>query len=335
VGYVTYGHIPAVQGAFEFLKPAVVAIVAGAIVKIGKKSLQTPLHYGVAVMAFVSIYFLNVPFPVIIVGAILLGAAVTFTKLQKFSKRGKPETSGETDETAYLINRNTVLPDRGWSPRRLVPKIGVAVLLWFIPLALFAAFAPNFNFWKKLSLFFTQAAFVTFGGAYAVLPYVAQLSVEKFGWLTRPEMLDGLALGETTPGPLIIVLAFVGFMAGYNTFGGSLSAATLGLATTVWYTFLPSFLFIFVGAPLIEHTQANPAVKSILQYATAAVTGVILSLCLYLGQAVIAPDLSNIQWVALSWTVVSLVALTVFKVNLMVWIGVSVVVGLGKHFLFF
>ena len=210
VGYVTYGHIPAVQGAFEFLKPAVVAIVAGAIVKIGKKSLQTPLHYGVAVMAFVSIYFLNVPFPVIIVGAILLGAAVTFTKLQKFSKRGKPETSGETDETAYLINRNTVLPDRGWSPRRLVPKIGVAVLLWFIPLALFAAFAPNFNFWKKLSLFFTQAAFVTFGGAYAVLPYVAQLSVEKFGWLTRPEMLDGLALGETTPGPTDYCAGFCG-----------------------------------------------------------------------------------------------------------------------------
>lgn len=333
VGYVTYGHIPAVQGAFAFLKPAVVAIVAGAILKIGKKSLQTPLHYGVAAAAFMAIYFLNLPFPAIILGAILLGAGVTLTRLQKLGTRGKLESATETNESAYLVNSNTIVPDSGWSPRRLTGQISVAVLLWILPFALFAAFASNFDFWKKLSLFFTQAAFVTFGGAYAVLPYVAQVSVEQFGWLTRPEMLDGLALGETTPGPLIIVLAFVGFMAGYHTFGGSILAATGGLAATVWYTFLPSFLFIFIGAPLIERTQANPAVRSILQYATAAVTGVILSLCLYLGQAVILPNPPEVEWLALIWVVVSLAALQVFKVNLMAWVGVSVVVGLGKFFL--
>ncbi|GAB4491668.1 MAG: hypothetical protein OHK0019_12200 [Saprospiraceae bacterium] len=146
-------------------------------------------------------------------------------------------------------------------------------------------------------------------------------------------MLDGLALGETTPGPLIIVLAFVGFMAGYNTFGGSLAAATTGLAATVFYTFLPSFLFIFAGAPLIERTQASPAVKAVLNFATAAVTGVILSLCLYLGKAVIVPEPPQVLWLPLVWTLVSLAALQYFKVNMMAWIGVSVAAGLGIYFL--
>jgi chromate transporter len=316
--YVTFGQVPAVQAVFEFLKPAVVAIVAGAIVKIGKKSLQTPLHYGVAIAAFVAIYFLKVPFPAIVLGAILVGIGVhaSVGATQSHPDTTHPVTQSHPDTT------------RGFSVGRLARQIAVAALLWAIPFALFFAASPNFDFWKKLSLFFTQAAFVTFGGAYAVLPYVAQVSVEKFNWLSHLQMLDGLALGETTPGPLIIVLAFVGFMAGYNSFGGSLGAATIGLAVTVFYTFLPSFLFIFAGAPLIERTQANPAVKSVLQYATAAVTGVVLSLCLYLGQAVVAPQFPDIEWVALGWALISLVALQVFKVNLMAWIGVSALVGL-------
>ncbi|MDO8368646.1 MAG: chromate efflux transporter [Saprospiraceae bacterium] len=333
--YVTYGHVPAVQAAFEFLKPAVVAIVVGAIIKIGKKSLKTPLHYAVALAAFLAIYFLNVPFPAIIIGAILVGVAVSFKPSKSLRlKRFSTESIAAEKESAYLINQNTIVAGGSWSVGRFARQIGVAVLLWALPLSLLAAFAPNFDFWKKLSLFFTKAAFVTFGGAYAVLPYVAQVSVEQFAWLSRPEMLDGLALGETTPGPLIIVLAFVGFMAGHNTFGGSLAAASMGLAVTVWYTFLPSFLFVFAGAPLIERTHANPTVKLILQYVTAAVAGVILSLCLYLGQAVIAPVPPDIQWFSLSWVVMSLVALQYFKINLLAWIGVSVALGLGWYFLF-
>ena len=336
--YVTFGAVPAVQAAFNMLKPAVVAIVAGAIVKIGKKSLQTPLHYLIAAAAFIAIYFGNVPFPVIILGAIVVGLVAAALKLSRFSKPGKfgahaADETAHDAELEYLINRNTVVPHSGFNTGRLIRQIGIALLLWAVPLAFFFAFASQFDFWKKLSLFFTQAAFVTFGGAYAVLPYVAQVSVEQFGWLTRLEMLDGLALGETTPGPLIMVLAFVGFMAGYNTFGGSLLAATIGLAATVFYTFLPSFLFIFAGAPLIERTHANPAVKTVLQYATAAVTGVILSLCIYLGQAVIMPSGAEVQWMPLVWVLVSLVALQYFKVNMMAWIGVSVVVGLIKYVL--
>lgn len=335
--YVTYGQVPAVQAVFDILKPAVLAIVAGAIVKIGKKSLQTPLHYIVAIAAFAAIYFGNVPFPVIILGAIAVGLAVAVSPgLSGFLTPGKSGAHGAGEsvhdaESEYLINRHTAAPGSGFNAGRLARQAGRALLLGILPLALFYAFAPNFDFWKKLSWFFTQAAFVTFGGAYAVLPYVAQVSVEKFGWLTRLQMLDGLALGETTPGPLIIVLAFVGFMAGYNTFGGSLAAATAGLATTVFYTFLPSFLFIFAGAPLIERTHANPAVKTVLQYATAAVTGVILSLCIYLAKAVILPNPPEILWVPLIWTFISLIALQYFKVNMMVWIGVSVAIGLIKY----
>ena len=340
--YLTYGQVAAVQAVFDWLKPAVVAIVIGAIVKIGKKSLLTPLHYLVALLAFAAIYFLNLPFPAIMLGAILVGvltyyapwlASLSATRrvvVGNGTKRAQ-EMADEATESAYLINHKTVVPGSGWSPERLIRQIAGAALLWGIPLLLFYLFAADFGFWKRLCLFFTQAAFVTFGGAYAVLPYVAQVSVDQFGWLTRSEMLDGLALGETTPGPLIMVLAFVGFMAGHRVFGGSLLAATLGLAATVWYTFLPSLLFILVGAPLIERTQANVAVKTILQYVGAAVAGVILSLCFYLGQAVVVPQAPLVEWLALAWLVVSLVALQYFKVNLMLWIGVSVVLGLMSH----
>lgn len=330
--YVSYGQVPEVQAAFVFLKPAVVAIVAGAIVKIGKKSLQTPWHIAVAALAFVAIYFFNVPFPLIILGAMLVGAGIYFSGNQAPEKSGVGEKAALA-ESEYLINVHTVVNGSGWSTKRLLLKTGLALLLWVLPLALFWAFASDFPFWQKLSLFFTKAAFVTFGGAYAVLPYVAQVSVEQFHWLSRPEMIDGLALGETTPGPLIIVLAFVGFMAGYHSFGGSIAAATLGLAATVWYTFLPSFLFIFAGAPLIERTQANPAVKAILQFASAAVAGVILSLCLYLGQAVITPYPPEIQWLSLGWVVVSLLALQYFKVNLLGWIAVSIAAGYVQYLL--
>jgi len=326
--YVTYGQIPAVQSVFVFLKPAVVAIVIGAIFKIGKKSLQTPLHYGVAAGAFVAIYFLKVPFPLLIFGSILLGLAVVyFTGRQQAGNHTHTHLQ-DKDETAYLINKDTIVPGSYFSVRRLVRQVSIGIVLWLIPLVLFGLFAADFDFWKKLSFFFTQAAFVTFGGAYAVLPYVAQVSVEQFGWLTNLEMLDGLALGETTPGPLIIVLAFVGFMAGHTTVGGSLAVASLALATTVYYTFLPSFLFIFAGAPLIERTQTNAAVKSVLQFTTAAVAGVILSLCLYLGQAVIAPEWPKIEEIPLAWMLISLAALQYFKINMVVWIGISAVAGL-------
>lgn len=332
IGYACYGKNEAVQAAFEFLKPAVVAIVAGAIFKIGKKSLQTPLHWGLAVLAFVALRFFNVPFPIIILGALLLGILTTFLEQKRSPRGAQGNFFTENDEPGYLIHRHSVVQGSRWSPARLSWLIGVVAVLWFLPLGLLGLFAPNFAFWRDLSLFFSQAALVTFGGAYAVLPYVAQVSVTQFGWLSQAQMLDGLALGETTPGPLIIVLAFVGFMAGFNTFNGSIAAGTAGLFTTVWHTFLPSFLFVFAGAPLIERTQASPKLKPMLQFVTAAITGVMLNLCLFLGQSVLMPQFPDLQVLALAWFMVSLLALQYFKVNLLVWIGISVALGLGRYY---
>lgn len=331
--YVQYGQLPAVQSVLDFLKPAVLALVALALVKIAGKSLQTFLHYLVALAAFVAIYFGRVPFPLIIVGAILVGIAARFG-FKRPSISGKSQIPADADpESSYLINANTPPAAAGFSMKRLSRQLVVAGLLWSLPLGLIFSLSQHFEFWKKLCLFFTQATLVTFGGAYAVLPYVAQVSVEKLGWLTPSQMVDGLALGETTPGPLIMVLAFVGFMAGYHQFGGSLAAATAGLWATVFYTFLPSFLFIFAGAPIIERTRANPAVKSVLSFATAAVAGVILSLLLYLGQAVLLPHPPQVLWIPLAWTLVTFFALHHFKINLMAWIGVSAAAGLLKFLL--
>jgi chromate transporter len=336
--YVSFGHLPAVQSVFDFLKPAVVAIVAGAVVKIGKKSLQTPLHYAVALLAFVAIYLLDIPFPLILSGAMLVGVTKYFVQRENSTssatgldtQKSGPKSS-QNEQAAYLIRDDTILTARPWTFKNLLQNAGIAALLWLAPLLLLFAYANDFAFWKQLSLFFTKAALVTFGGAYAVLPYVAQVSVEKFAWLSNAEMLDGLALGETTPGPLIMVLAFVGFMAGYHHVG-NLGAATLGLGLTVWYTFLPSFLFIFAGAPFIERHQANPALKYILQFATASVAGVMLSLCLHLAAAVLTPQ-QEVAWLPLAWLLISLVSLQYFKINLMTWIGLSVLAGLSWYFI--
>lgn len=329
--YVSFGNLPWVFALFSGLKPAVIAIVVLALIKIGKKSLLSPFHYFVAVAAFVCIFFLNIPFPLIIVGAILT-AAFSRQFFPKFFETSNNKTNQkEIDEKEYYINKQTITPNIGFKPLRFWKQISVGVLLWTIPLVAFYFLTSDFEFWKKLSVFFTQAAFVTFGGAYAVLPYVAQVSVEKFNWLTNLQMIDGLALGETTPGPLIMVLVFVGFMAGHNHFGGSLAMGTIGLLTTTFYTFLPCFLFILVGAPIIERTQENKRVKEILALVTAAVVGVILNLTIYLGKAVIFPtsiSFSELDYVTLGWTIISFIAMYRLKINMITWIGISAIFGL-------
>ncbi|WP_426062056.1 chromate efflux transporter [Hymenobacter sp. B1770] len=329
--YVTLGTLPALQGVFMGLKPAVLAIIVLAMVKIGQKSLLSPLHYAVAVASFVSIFWLNVPFPLLIIGA--AGVALVAGKLFPApAATAATQAKAAQAEEGYFLTTQSVVPGTGFSGPRLVRQLATAVALWALPLVLFRLLAPDFGFWQGLSAFFTQAAFVTFGGAYAVLPYVAQVSVEKLHWLTQGQMLDGLALGETTPGPLIMVLAFVGFMGGYTHFGGSLAFGTLGLLTTTYYTFLPCFVFILVSAPLIERTQHNSSLKAVLSIITAAVVGVVLNLAVYLGRAVLFPtgqlNLAQVHWPSLTWLLVSLVALYRFKVNMILWIGVSAGAGL-------
>lgn len=334
--YVTFGNTPWIYAMFSGLKPAVIATVILALIKIGKKSLLSPFHYLVALAAFVCIFFFNIPFPLIILGAIVI-ATLTRKFLPSFFVTGNNKIAhNDKDEADYYINKSTIIPNTGFKPLRLLKQAGLGVILWIIPLIIFYFVASDFAFWKKLSLFFTQAAFVTFGGAYAVLPYVAQVSVEQFNWLTNLQMIDGLALGETNPGPLIMVLVFVGFMAGHNHFGNSIAMGTLGLLTTTFYTFLPSILFIFAGAPIIERTQQNKKVKEILALVTAAVVGVMLNLTIYLGKAVIFPtniSFTGLDCITLGWTIISLFFMHRFKVNIIAWIAISAIFGLVYYLL--
>jgi len=329
ITYVLFGKLLWVSAIFYGLKPAVVAIVILALIKIGKKSLLTPFHYGVAVLSFTCIFFFNISFPLIIVAAIFLGFLI-----QKFwpglVTLPKSTTKADTNEASYYLNKFSPALLDGLNAGSVVKKIGIGILLWFIPLSIFYVIRSDFSFWSHLTEFFTKAAFVTFGGAYAVLPYVAQESVEKFHWLSQYEMIDGLALGETTPGPLIMILVFVGFMAGYHHGGSSLLDGTFGLLTTAYYTFLPCFLFILVGAPFVEKTKDNSRLKSVLAIVTAAVVGVVLNLTIYFGRAVLFPNGIQVQpdWFAVSWLLVSFIALYRFKQNMIVWILVSGVAGL-------
>jgi chromate transporter len=335
--YVSFGSIPWIYAMFSGLKPAVIAIVVLALLKIGKKSLISPFHCAVALAAFVCIFFFNIPFPAIVLGAIVTAAIAGLVLPKFFATNNKKASQKETDESAWYINKHTVHPNIGFKPSRFWKQLSIGVVLWAIPLLAFYGLTHDFAFWKKLSVFFTQAALITFGGAYAVLPYVAQVSVEKFGWLTNLQMIDGLALGETTPGPLIMVLAFVGFMAGYNHFGGSLVMGTVGLVTTTFYTFLPCFLFIFVGAPIIERTQENKTIQAILSLVTAAVVGVVLNLTIYLSRAVLFPtalSIAGLDYVMLGWIIISFVAMYRFKIGMITWIGISAVFGLVNYWVF-
>ena len=191
------------------------------------------------------------------------------------------------------------------------------------------------SFWKTLILFFTQTAVFTIGGSYTVLPYVAQFAVGKLNWLSRLQMVDGFALAETTPGPLIIVVGFVGFMAGYHHSHGSIWVGSMALIATVYYTFLPCFLYIFAGGPIIERTHGNAVIEGVLGLVIAAVVGVILNLVLFLGRDVIFPggvSMLHPDWLALGWVVVSLFLLVKGKMNVVYLILLSLAVGLIRYF---
>ena len=328
MAYVALGNTVA-YNLFIGLKPAVVAIVILAVIKIGRKSLNGIFHYLIAALSFISIFFFNVPFPLIILVVVLLAVAVLYFFPAAYTQGNKAAGVKAVNESEYYINAATINHDAKFNWLVLTRQVVTAAALWLVPFVAFYFLSSHFNFWEKLSVFFTKAALVTFGGAYAVLPYVAQVSVEKFHWLTNLQMVDGLALGETTPGPLIMVLAFVGFMAGYNQYQ-SLAMGAVGLLVTTFYTFLPGFLFVLAGAPIIERTQDNEKLKQVFNVITAAVVGVVFNLALYLGKAVVftGTGIGGVNYVALLWVVVSLVALHSFKVNMILWIALSAVVGM-------
>lgn len=334
--YVTVGEIPWVQSLFTGLKPAVVAIVLLAMIKIGKRSLTDTIHYLVAAASFTAIFVFHIDFLWILICALLLALISMQLNRRTQNKPENSATSAQSAEDGYFLTTSSHLPHTRFRLSRFIGLSGVFIVLWFIPYII-ATNTLYASFWHDLITFFTRAAFVTFGGAYAVLPYVAQEAVYQFEWLNSMQMIDGLALGETTPGPLIMVLAFVGFMGGYSSGGNSLLLGALGLAGTTYYTFLPCFLFIFAGGPLIEHTQHNPHVKQAMTFITAAITGVILNLTVYFAEAVLFGkhhthvrelDFSAINIPALIWIIVSVIALHRFKLNMPIWICISAVAGL-------
>jgi chromate transporter len=328
IGYVLFGNLPWAASLFYGLKPAVIAIIIVALVKIGKKSLLTPFHYGVAIFSFVCIFFFKVSFPLIILAAMIIGL-VGQRFVPRFLKPIKGAAKGKDEESSYYLNEFSAPVSQALTFKSVLMKIGVSLLLWLAPFITFYVSRPDYTFWHTLTAFFTKAALVTFGGAYAVLPYVAQESVEKHHWLTDLQMIDGLALGESTPGPLIMVLVFVGFMAGYNHGGASVLDGTLGLLTTAYYTFLPCFLFIFIGAPLVEKTKEDLKLRAVLAIITAAVVGVIINLTLYFGKAVLFPAGSlSIDLFSLLWLIISLVCLYKLRVNMILWIVISAIAGL-------
>lgn len=336
VVYVTYGELGWVNAMFSGLKPAVVAVVLFALVKIGKKSLITNLHIGIAICSFIAIFFFNIPFPLIILATAVTGLIVyKFSPTLLTSKSSKVKE--DDSEQGYFLTTKSEISHLAFDSNKFVKQLVIFFGLWCLPLGLFFLASNDFVFWRQLSVFFTQAAFVTFGGAYAVLPYVAQEAVNHFGWLSSHQMIDGLALGETTPGPLVMVLAFVGYMGAYNNSSGNIFLGGLGLITTTYYTFLPCFFFIFGGGPVIEQTQKVDWIKAVLSLITAAVTGVILNLTLFFAEAVLFGDSSNhlielnittSTWTNLLWILISFIALFRFKTSMLIWFAISAIAGL-------
>lgn len=276
--YVAYGETGLVAALFAGLAPAVIAIVVQAVAKVGRRALHHPALVAIAVASFVALTFFGVPFPVVVLGAGLVG----WLAGRRMQGLARPPSHGSADGPAPLISDDALhqeLPSR----RRSGTVLVIGLVLWFAPVLLAATVFASSPVLLDQGLFFSGAAMVTFGGAYAVLAYVAQQAVEVYGWLAPGEMVRGLALAETTPGPLIMVVQFVAFVGGYRN-PGTLDpwvAALLAALLTTWVTFVPCFLWVLLGAPYVERLRSNDHLSAALTGITAAVVGVIANLGVY------------------------------------------------------
>ena len=319
--YVAFGHVPSIAAIFYGLKPAVLAIVAAAVIRIGSKALRNAVMWAIALAAFVAIYFFRVPFPVIVISAGIVGL-VGGKLLPRFFL-------GSLDEGARTASsgQDILTPTTKRSSLVRVFKTSITwVVIWSLPLALAGIFLGTQHTVFREGIFFSKAAVVTFGGAYAVLPYVSQQAVEHYQWLRADQMLDGLGLAETTPGPLIMVLQFVGFLGGWNHPGNlpPLFAATLGALITTWTTFVPCFLWVFLGAPYIEKLRGAKQLTAALSTVTAAVVGVILNLAVWFGVHVIVPATGRVDWFAVVICVIAFAGILRWKWNI-----IPVILGSG------
>ncbi|HSJ48233.1 MAG TPA: chromate efflux transporter [Gammaproteobacteria bacterium] len=333
--YLAYGDLAFVQGVFNGIKPAGVAIVLFAAWRIGSRALKNEVLWILAAAAFLAIFVFNVPFPYIVLGAGLLGFFGGKLMPGKFAVGGGHGASGKSYGPAVIDDDTTPPAHTRFRPVRLLVLLVLFIALWLAAMALLLE--PEL---RTMGEFFTKAALVTFGGAYAVLPYVYQGGVETHGWLTGPQMMDGLALGETTPGPLIMVVAFVGFVGAWTKeiFGPDmlLLAGFTGAVVATFFTFLPSYLFILAGAPLVEATHGDLRFTAPLSGITAAVVGVILNLALFFGWHVLwpqgtadAPFAGDFEWFQALVALAAFIALWRYKVDILKVIGACALVGLG------
>jgi chromate transporter len=346
--YAQFQEVTIVQALFYGLKPAVLAIVVEAVIRIGRRALRNVIMIGLAAAAFVAIFFFDVAFPLIIIAAGLIGYLGGRYWPEKFHVIRSHKLANQLDgtrEQSAVADTAVSAPHTQPSTRRAIKVLVVCLTLWFVPLLILALWLGPDNVFTQIGLFFSQAAVVTFGGAYAVLAYIAQEAVGTYGWLQPGEMLDGLGMAETTPGPLVQVVQFVGFMGAYRHPGplSPLWAGVLGSILTTWVTFVPCFLWIFLGAPYIEYLRGRKALSTALSGITAAVVGVILNLAAWFavqtlfGQVderywgplrLYVPHWATIDWAALFIALAAFVALFRFKTGMMLTLAGAVGLGL-------
>ena len=292
--YMAYGHMPLVEGIFHGIKPSVTAIVVSAALRIGTRALKNAWLWGIAVAAFLGIYALALPFPLIVVLAGVVGYAGGQFRPAAFAVGAGHAKAGGGAGAALIDDTTPTPPHAQFTWPRFARVLAVCLGLWLLAIGGLALAFGSQGVYTQMAWFFTKAALLTFGGAYAVLPYVYQGAVEHFHWLTAPQMIDGLAMGETTPGPLIMVVAFVGFVGGWTqaVMGPQALALSgaIAVAVVTFFTFLPSFLFIFLGGPFIESTHGNLRFTAPLSGITAAVVGVIVNLAVFFAVHVLWPD---------------------------------------------
>ena len=349
--YAAYGNVPIVVSMFVGLKAAVLAIVIEAVIRIGKRALKNNVMIALAAAAFVAIFFFNVPFPFIILAAAIIGFTgelMGSTAFQVGGGHGPGGKQGVSDAESAL---GDAMPDHVRPTlARSLRTAATWLAIWFVPVfVLILAFGVD-NVFSQIAIFFSKMAVVTFGGAYAVLAYVAQQAVEYYHWLRPGEMLDGLGMAETMPGPLIKVLQFVAFMGAYRDPGGlsPLMAGTLGGLLATWTTFVPCFLWIFLGAPFAEKLRDNKSLNAALSAITAAIVGVVLNLAVWFavhavfretvpvrsfGLAFDAPRITSVAPWALVLAVAAAVAIFRFKVGMITTLGACCAAGMILYFL--
>jgi len=340
--YAGFQELTLVQALFYGLKPAVMAVVLEAVVRIGRRALKNKVMVGLAVLAFVAIFFFDVPFPMIVLSAGVIGFVggrlwpVWFQVI-------KGDEVKEEEETAVITD--TMAAHTQPTLHRAIKVLLICLALWWGPLLLLAVWLGPDHALTEIGVFFSKAAVVTFGGAYAVLAYVAQQAVDVFGWLRPGEMLDGLGMAETTPGPLIQVVQFVGFMGAYRQPGvlSPMLAGILGSVLTTWVTFVPCFLWIFLGAPYIEYLRGNQDLSAALSAITASVVGVILNLAVWFSLHTVfavvderqvglvklfVPGWETADLISLLIAIAAFIALFRFKVSMLLTLAGSAVAGL-------